>query len=74
MKYTIGQIVGAVLLVLGAQGVIRLLIDHDNGGLLGWVPGGFAVRLICYVVVGAAGALLAGWAEGHAKKERAERS
>ncbi|MCD9143432.1 hypothetical protein [Streptomyces albireticuli] len=74
MKYTIVQIAGAVLLVLGAQGVIRLLIDHDNGGLLGWVPGGFAVRLACYVVAGAAGALLAGWAEGRAKKERGERA
>ncbi|UQI44404.1 hypothetical protein M1P56_08610 [Streptomyces sp. HU2014] len=74
MKYTIGQVAGAVLLVLGAQGVIRLLIDHDKGGLLGWVPGGFAVRLTCYVVVGVAGALLAGWAEDRAKKERGKRA
>lgn len=42
MKTSIVQTVGVALLVLGAQGAIRLLADHDNAGLLGWLPGGFA--------------------------------
>ncbi|WP_433271152.1 hypothetical protein ACQPZF_11650 [Actinosynnema sp. CS-041913] len=66
-----GLIVGMVLLVLGAQGGIRLLADRANAGLLGWVPGGFPVWLSCYVVITAVGVLLAGWGSG--KVKRAER-
>ncbi|ONI89106.1 hypothetical protein ALI22I_16465 [Saccharothrix sp. ALI-22-I] len=61
MKNTAGLIAGMVLLALGAQGGIRLLVDHDNAGLLGWLPGGFAARLSCYAVIALAGALLASW-------------
>lgn len=61
MKRTAGLVVGMVLLALGAQGAIRLLVDHDNAGLLGWVPGGFAAQLSCYAVMTALGVLLAGW-------------
>ncbi|MFE7606920.1 hypothetical protein ACWIG3_12095 [Streptomyces celluloflavus] len=67
MKFDVFQIIGAVLTVLGGQGAIRLLIDHDNTGLLGALPGGFAGRLTVYLAATAAGVLLAGWAHGRAK-------
>jgi hypothetical protein len=53
-------VVGMILLVLGAQGGIRLLVNHGDAGLLRWMPGGFAVWLSCYVVITVAGMLLAG--------------
>jgi hypothetical protein len=65
---TIVLILGMLLLVLGAQGAIRLLADHDNAGLLDWAPGGFAAQLACYVAATAAGVLLAAWASGKAKQ------
>lgn len=65
-------VLGMVLPVLGAQGGIRLLADHADSGLLGWVPGEFAVRLSCYAVVTLAGVLLAGW--GGARANRPEGS
>ena len=52
---TAGLIVGMILLVMGAQGAIRLMADHDDAGPLGWMPGGFAAQLSVYcltVVVG----------------------
>ena len=52
-------ILGMVLLVLGAQGGIRLLSDHENAGILGWLPGGFGVQLAGYVVLVVVGAVLA---------------
>jgi len=61
MKHVTGLVAGMVLLVLGAQGAIRLLVDHDNAGLLGWLPGGFAGRLSGYLVMTVAGLLLAAW-------------
>ncbi|WP_051572101.1 hypothetical protein [Cryptosporangium arvum] len=48
-----------VLLVVGAQGAVRLIADHDDGGLLGWVPGGFWVRAACYALAVVAGVGLA---------------
>ncbi|MFE0170898.1 hypothetical protein ACFWZ2_01160 [Streptomyces sp. NPDC059002] len=68
MKYDILQILGAVLMVTFAQGAIRLLIDHDHTGLLGWLPGGFAVLLVAYVALTAVGVLLAGWSHTRAKE------
>ncbi|GGV53426.1 hypothetical protein GCM10010277_50980 [Streptomyces longisporoflavus] len=67
MKYDILQILGALVLCFSAQGLIRLLIDHDDAGLLGWLPGGFALLLVAYVVVVAAGLLLTGWSHTQAK-------
>ncbi|MFG2022941.1 hypothetical protein [Streptomyces sp. NPDC048825] len=67
MKYDVLQILGMALLVLGGQGAIRQLVDHDNAGLLGWLPGGFAVSITVYVVAAAIGATVAGWARGQAK-------
>lgn len=52
-------VVGMVLLVLGGQGAIRLVVDHADAGLLGVLPGGFAVQLVGYVVMVVAGVALA---------------
>ncbi|MCK7622982.1 hypothetical protein MUU72_07700 [Streptomyces sp. RS10V-4] len=67
MKYDIFQGLGVVLFVLGAQGAIRQLIDHDNAGLLGWLPGGFAAGITAHVLAAVLGAVVAGWARGAAK-------
>lgn len=67
MKYGIFEAIGVVLLVLGAQGAIRQLIDHDNVGLLGWLPGGFAASLTVYALAVVIGVLVAGWAHGASK-------
>jgi hypothetical protein len=53
-------VIGMVLLVVGAQGAIRLLLDHEDAGLLGWLSSGFAARLSCYAAIAVAGLLLAG--------------
>ncbi|MEU7103886.1 hypothetical protein ABZ951_02350 [Streptomyces sp. NPDC046215] len=66
-KYDIFQGLGVVLLVLGAQGAIRQLIDHDNAGLLGRLPGGFAVSITVYVLAVVIGAAVAGRAHDAAK-------
>ncbi|MEV0117942.1 hypothetical protein ACFWY6_32615 [Streptomyces sp. NPDC059037] len=67
MKYDILQILGAVLMCFSAQGLIRLLIDHDYNGFLGWIPGGFPALLTAYTVALAAGVLLTGWSHTRAK-------
>lgn len=67
MKFDVLQVAGMLLLVLGAQGAIRLLADHDEAGLLGGLPGGFPAALGLYLVATLAGVLLAGWAHGRAK-------
>ncbi|WP_106437761.1 MULTISPECIES: hypothetical protein [Kitasatospora] len=70
MKYGILQGLGMVLLVLGGQGAIRQLVDHDDAGLLGWLPGGFAAGIGVHVLAAVGGALLAGWAHDAAKAAR----
>lgn len=67
MKYDILQIIGAVTMALFAQGAIRLLIDHGNTGLLGWLGGGFAVVLTAHLALVALGVLLTGWSHTRAK-------
>ncbi|MFD9635983.1 hypothetical protein [Streptomyces violascens] len=67
MKYDVLQIVGAIVMTLFAQNAIRLLIDHDNRGLLGWVPAGFWALLCAYAVVIAAGVILTSWSHTQAK-------
>jgi hypothetical protein len=71
VKHQTGLIIGMVLLALGAQGAIRLMADHDNAGLLRWMPGGFGVWLSCYVVATVLGVGLAAW--GTQKTKRAGR-
>jgi hypothetical protein len=70
MKFNVLQIIGMVLLVVGAQGAIRQLVDHDNAGLLGWLPGGFAASLTAYVAATVVGILLAGWSHDRAKARK----
>ncbi|MFJ2768404.1 hypothetical protein [Streptomyces sp. NPDC087300] len=53
-------------MVTFGQGLIRLLVDHDHTGLLGWLPGGFAALLVAYVSLTAVGVLLTGWAHSRA--------
>jgi len=67
MKYDILQGLGVVLLGLGAQGAIRQLVNHGNAGLLGWLPGGFAVTITVYGLAVVGGAAIAGWAHAAAK-------
>ncbi|TDQ50298.1 hypothetical protein [Actinorugispora endophytica] len=61
MAYAACLVVGMAALVLGAQGGIRLLVDHGDAGVLQQVPGGFAVWLACYAAMAVLGAALAGW-------------
>ncbi|MGZ0147393.1 hypothetical protein ACXJJ3_09995 [Kribbella sp. WER1] len=56
-------VVGMVVLAIGGQGAIRLLIDHDNRGLMNWLPGGFTGALVAdlaLVVIGLALGAVAG--------------
>lgn len=69
-KASVMLIIGVPLVVFGGQGGIRLLVDHANSGLLGWVPGGFGVQLCCYAVIILVGVLLAGWGSTRAKRSR----
>ncbi|MDQ1013685.1 hypothetical protein [Streptomyces afghaniensis] len=74
MKYDVLQILGVALLVLGGQGAIRQLVDHDNAGLLGWLPGGFAASITVHVVAVVIGVVVAGRARGKAKEVVGRRS
>ncbi|MFG2094809.1 hypothetical protein [Streptomyces sp. NPDC048612] len=67
MKYDILQIVGAVVMVVFAQGAIRLLIDHDDTGLLGGLDGGFGLALAVHLALVTVGVLLTGWSHTRAK-------
>jgi hypothetical protein len=67
MKFDIGQILGMILIVASAQGLVRQLIDHDSTGLLGWLPVDFGGRVAVYAVVLVLGVLLTGWAHSRAK-------
>lgn len=68
MRYVTVLVGGMVLLVLGGQGAIRLLADHDNSGLLSWLPGGFAAQLLVNVVLVCVGVPLAAWGSRKAKQ------
>ena len=52
---------------IGGQAAIRLLVDHADTGLLGWLPGGFPVLLTSYVVVVAVGVAVTAWAHRKAR-------
>ncbi|WP_372405451.1 hypothetical protein [Streptomyces luteireticuli] len=67
MKFILLQIFGMVMMAVGGQGVIRLLVDHDKPGLLGWLPGGFPAALGGHVAIVVIGLLLGGWANDRAK-------
>lgn len=56
-KWITVQVIGMVLLVVGAQGAIRALVNHADRGVVSWLPGGFGTALtvdIVLVVVGGA--------------------
>lgn len=59
MKNDVLQGLGVALLVLGAQGAIRQLVHHEDAGLLGRLPGGFAVDITVYVLAAVVGVVLA---------------
>lgn len=52
-------VLGMVALVVGAQGVIRLLVDPSDRGLMVWVPGGTAGAIAANAVLVLVGAGLA---------------
>jgi len=56
------QIIGVALVVLGGQGLVRILFDHNNFGLLSWLSHSFVVVLIVNIFLIVMGAILAGWA------------
>lgn len=70
-KYVVTQIAGMVVLVLGAQGAVRLLLDHGHAGILGWLPGGFAAQLAGHAVLALLGVVVVGWADTQRKKRDA---
>ncbi|MEV4433140.1 hypothetical protein [Streptomyces sp. NPDC049555] len=67
MKYDALQGLGAILATLFLQGLIRLLVHHDDRGLLAWLPGGLWPALVGHAVLVAVGVVLTGWAHGRAK-------
>ncbi|CAL9406333.1 hypothetical protein SUDANB58_01552 [Streptomyces sp. enrichment culture] len=67
MKYGLLEGLGVVLLALGGQGAIRLLVDRDDAGLFGRLPGGFAVGVTVYVLAVAIGTAVAAWAHRAAR-------
>ncbi|MEV5435934.1 hypothetical protein AB0K80_07845 [Streptomyces sp. NPDC052682] len=67
MKYDVLLGLGMVMLGLFGQGLIRLLVDHGDRGLLAWLPGGFGLSLAAHAVLTATGVLLAGWSHTRSK-------
>lgn len=65
------QILGMVTVAVFAQATIRSLFDHSAIQLWGafdWVPGDWGGRLIVFLLLAAAGAVLAGWAHDRGKR------
>jgi hypothetical protein len=61
------QIAGFALMVLGAQGAIRLLADHADAGLVSWVPGGLTGWLVADLVTTVVGVALLWWGQARSK-------
>ncbi|MFK0245413.1 hypothetical protein ACIQUM_11990 [Amycolatopsis azurea] len=65
------QIFGMVAVAVFGQAAIRSLFDHSATQLWGafdWVPGAWGGRLIVFLLLAAAGVVLAGWAHDRAKQ------
>ncbi|OXM45812.1 hypothetical protein [Amycolatopsis alba] len=65
------QIVGMVIVAVFAQASIRSLFDHSATQLWGafdWVPGEWGGRLLVFLLLAAAGLVLAGWAHDRGKQ------
>lgn len=58
-KWVALQVVGMVLLAVGAQGAIRVLIHHSDRGLTSWLSGGFGTTLAADLVLVVVGGTLA---------------
>jgi hypothetical protein len=67
VKYDLLQVVGMVMTVVGGQGLVRILVDHQDLGIMGGLPGGFAPALAAHAVLTVAGILLTGLAHARAK-------
>lgn len=68
MKYVALQVLGMVLLVVGAQGAIRVMVDSGNIGPLSTFVDGFGAGLALSLALAIAGVVLAGWAHARAKR------
>lgn len=66
--YVLVQIIGVVVAAIGAQGAIRIIIDHTNTWLVDWVPGGFPAQLAAYVIAALVGLIVGGWANTREKR------
>lgn len=62
-RFIVAQIAGVALVVLGGQALVRLLFNHADGGLLGFLPGGFPVWAGANIILLVAGAALALWGQ-----------
>ncbi|WP_414938758.1 hypothetical protein [Amycolatopsis sp. cmx-11-51] len=65
------RILGMVAVAVFAQAAIRSLFDHSATQLWGafdWVPGECGGRLIVFLLLAAAGTVLAGWAHDRGKR------
>ncbi|MFC3448353.1 hypothetical protein [Amycolatopsis speibonae] len=65
------QIFGMVAVAVFVQASIRGLFDHSGTQLWGafdWVPGEWSGRLIVFLLLAAAGTVLAGWAHSRGKQ------
>ncbi|EME63391.1 hypothetical protein [Amycolatopsis decaplanina] len=65
------QITGMVAVAVFAQAAIRSLFDPSATQLWGafdWVPGDWGGRLIVFLLLAAAGTVLAGWAHDRGKQ------
>lgn len=67
MKNAFLQILGFVLMVLGLQGLIRLLVDENAAGLLGWIEADVSLLIAINVVIAIAGMSLLTWAQRQSK-------
>ncbi|MER6916655.1 hypothetical protein ABT354_33810 [Streptomyces sp. NPDC000594] len=67
MKYDFLKILGVTVLVGFGQGLIRILTDPDDLGLLHWLPGGPAPALLAHAVLTIAGVALTSWAHSQSK-------
>ena len=62
MKNTALQILGFALMVIGVQGVIRLLANED-AGLLSWLIVDISLLVAVNVVIAVSGIYLLSWAQ-----------
>ena len=66
MKNTLLQIIGFALMVLGIQGVVRLLANED-AGLLSWLNVDASLLIAINVIIGGGGISLLSWTQKKAK-------